>query len=631
MTRSKDSKGIILRTEVAKLFDRIYIESEKIGENLTFNAFVNNSLGKLLPIIQDYTSLHKSVQQFYLDWCHYNYIKMSELCGDNGTSFELALANDLIVRLFTNAKEYSGTTIYPPHNHYFYFPNLLTRHETLIKKYNTTSNRFVIIKRPLLYASYKYHNDKFRKFCEWHRNHKVGLYAISPEFAEIQRQEVNKKYGPDILRSVNLASWKDHCAMQCDLTPPPFISVKPADKERRIQLVFPNNITYQAIEEYIGILSNQIKDELNLPSATSFNIITFLEKLQEREIPEQDFTKSVANVWSSIEGKNRIWKSANFLNEIIQRHYGKYITNDNRIKILSAAGTLGQESLVLGSEGYSVTYNEPRKHLYDVALRELETYGDVESVPEHLINGAEKRFLPDDNKLVLRFKSSQNNSSRSIHNKPSNFSRINNDMKSMFLFNEPLCYLEDLFCGDAGFDVVLLTGNYISVYKEKSTINTILSILRKAIKPGGILIIDHRNFEKIEFCFSIANNMGLSAREIYLNPALEKKIQEKWSKFRSYKSEYIYTGIPFGPIDLLIREPEDFNRVTMELNMPNESESFKPILTSIKWKEFREMLGRAGFINILSFGDQEISEDLDPGKDRNLLKYDFISHVGTNP
>jgi hypothetical protein len=59
-------------------------------------------------------------------------------------------------------------------------------------------------------------------------------------------------------------------------------------------------------------------------------------------------------------------------------------------------------------------------------------------------------------------------------------------------------------------------------------------------------------------------------------------------------------------------------------------EPFLPHLTSIKWKEFRGMLDDAGFVNILSFGDQETCKQLD-SKKGDLLQYDFITHVCTNP
>jgi hypothetical protein len=602
---------------------------------LSFNKFINKFLKKLQHIIQDYDSLDECLRNFYFDLCHYNYIKLHELTGEGGTSFELELANDLMGQLFENAKEYSGTTIYPPHNHYFYFPNLLSKHEQLLNQYNNASNRFVIIKKSVLYASYKYHSAQFYKFVDWHKNHKVGLWQIDPQFAENLRSKINEKYGKEILTSVNLAFWRNHCAVQCDLNPPPFMSLKPPDKERKMQVVFPRNLTYHAIADYVDSLSNHVKDHSESNSDTFFNIITFLKDLEiKREISEQVFPKYVADSWKLIEGlEKRVLKSSKFLNEVIQSHYGNYITERNRIKILSAAGTLGFESVILSAEGYSVTYNEPRDSLFNAALRELEEAGRVESILENYLNGAGKRFISSDYKIASKFnfKSSQHGPLGFISNKPNTFFKINDDMKSMFLFNESICYLEDLFQGDAGFDIVMLLGNYISVYDGKNTIDRILKILRKTIKPGGILIIDHRNYEKIELCFSIAKKIGLSAYDVYLKEL--QPVKEECPEFVPYTSEYIFTGeIPFGPVDIIYNE-KDFNRIVLKAEIPIGSdikEPFLPHLTSIKWKEFRGMLDDAGFVNILSFGDQETCKQLD-SKKGDLLQYDFITHVCTNP
>ena len=341
----------------------------------------------------------------------------------------------------------------------------------------------------------------------------------------------------------------------------------------------------------------------------------------------------VVESWIRIEGiEKRLPKSIAFLNKVIQSKYGSYIREDDRVKVLFASGTLGYESAVLCREGYDVTFNEPRKKLFNEALRELKKLGNIEEIDEFMPIAAEKRFIWDDAKSASTFGFIFGNAKNShpqfspllnFECVPKRFPESRKYIASMDLFNEPLFYLDSFHNDESGFDCITLIGNYIAVYENKNAIYKILKILKKTLKHGGIIIIDHRNFEKIE---NTLNNSKISdkACDIYLG-SVKLSMEET---FVPYSSEYVFTGdIKFGPKNINIRE-NDFNTVTM---ISKEMEGFEPTLTSIKWRSFNNMLKEVGFEEVISYQDQDYAKPIDFNNYKDLLPCDFITHVATNP
>lgn|GEM_PF-2525720 len=648
MARSPRSENIVLRAEISeKLMDLYQTELRSLNtdrETYSFNKFINDILVKHRAVIEQSQLLENPLQDFYLYLCNENYNLIKELQSESGIKLKLNIANQLYTFLFKNAYNYIGTTTYSPHNHKYYFPNLLKIHQYFIndrpkdKKYNDF--RFMIIPKGILYSSYKSHNDQFLEFVKWHQDNHVQLWQIDPYIAERIRKNVNIAEAPEPLKSINVSFWKDKYVLQCFYNPPRFNKKEPPEHERGLQISYPQSKEYRASERYINSLIDLVK---NKDSNTEgiMNISKFVQDMEDKSKnmvthnvgTSNRLPEFVVESWIRIEGiEKRLPKSIAFLNKVIQSKYGSYIREDDRVKVLFASGTLGYESAVLCREGYDVTFNEPRKKLFNEALRELKKLGNIEEIDEFMPIAAEKRFIWDDAKSASTFGFIFGNAKNShpqfspllnFECVPKRFPESRKYIASMDLFNEPLFYLDSFHNDESGFDCITLIGNYIAVYENKNAIYKILKILKKTLKHGGIIIIDHRNFEKIE---NTLNNSKISdkACDIYLG-SVKLSMEET---FVPYSSEYVFTGdIKFGPKNINIRE-NDFNTVTM---ISKEMEGFEPTLTSIKWRSFNNMLKEVGFEEVISYQDQDYAKPIDFNNYKDLLPCDFITHVATNP
>jgi glycine/sarcosine N-methyltransferase len=135
------------------------------------------------------------------------------------------------------------------------------------------------------------------------------------------------------------------------------------------------------------------------------------------------------------------------------------------------------------------------------------------------------------------------------------------------------------------FDTVLVLGNSIPHILDRAALDHALLDLHDCLAPGGFLLIQNRNFDKI-----------LETRERWMEPQSQRNSDGEWIFLRFYD---------FEP-DKKIR----FNIVTLHRA---ESADWQQELESVElfpWQsqELGESLEKAGFSNISCYGDMEGQE-----------------------
>jgi hypothetical protein len=142
------------------------------------------------------------------------------------------------------------------------------------------------------------------------------------------------------------------------------------------------------------------------------------------------------------------------------------------------------------------------------------------------------------------------------------------------------------------FDAILLLGNTLSSFLVIDDIKRCLKQLFQKLKPGGILLIDERNFKKI------TSNKD----EIFGKPELF------YTKF--YSAEYIYCGTDVRGWPEEIEDKKIIFKYARK-----ESPEFGPRIPMYNFKEgeMEKILRNTGFINTRKFSDfkPDLNENAD--------------------
>ena len=180
------------------------------------------------------------------------------------------------------------------------------------------------------------------------------------------------------------------------------------------------------------------------------------------------------------------------------------------------------------------------------------------------------------------------------------------------LFNEPWSLLKYRFYGKDTFHIVLALGNFISHLDSTKKINEALLDLFNLLKPGGTLVIDHRNFDKLEKSLRATN---------------------PFDDYNSrYLAKYMYCGENVRPGPELNQKSGKIRWFFRDMTKNNRIES-NVEMVPIKDDFFVSQLKLIGFEDIDTYYDYEINqkfrgEDSKVEKDPNC---DFFVYVATKP
>jgi glycine/sarcosine N-methyltransferase len=161
-------------------------------------------------------------------------------------------------------------------------------------------------------------------------------------------------------------------------------------------------------------------------------------------------------------------------------------------------------------------------------------------------------------------------------------------------------YLPHAF-GKKRFDALLCLGNSLPHILELSELATTLVDFADCLRPGGILVLQNRNFDAI-----------MSHRERWMEPQAYRDAEAEWLFFRFYDFD----------ADGLI----SFNIVTMYRQGMNpwSHRVTATRLYPLRQKELNTALGNSGFINTTAYGNMS-DTPFDPETSGNLV---IVTHRG---
>ena len=141
------------------------------------------------------------------------------------------------------------------------------------------------------------------------------------------------------------------------------------------------------------------------------------------------------------------------------------------IKILDAASGVGCECIELSKEGYSITYNEPDRNLFELFI----------------------------NRMVREGKARSNSNMRDTYFELLTFENdSNHDKHTLEAYNLPWSNLKYNISQEHKFQIVLVLGNHISHVDNLDDLKNGLKDIKEIMTNDATLIIDHRNFTKIK-------------------------------------------------------------------------------------------------------------------------------------
>lgn len=217
---------------------------------------------------------------------HYRYDSklIDKLRKGKQVTLNLSMINDLTHKLFTHAInlgsniDYTGTSIFRPHEHSKYFPNVLSNHEVFLTISKRTTNRFIITSESALSESFEIDKNRFIDYVKWHERNHVGLWRIDPKSSNDLMQSINRNHRSEVLKTESFAFWRELYAYQCDYHIATLMD-SPEEMERTFQLALPGMPVYEAIKSFSDQLIKVVK---NPPSNEFDNIIDWSAKRLDR-------------------------------------------------------------------------------------------------------------------------------------------------------------------------------------------------------------------------------------------------------------------------------------------------------------------------------------------------------------
>ncbi|NQE52749.1 hypothetical protein C5S29_04080, partial [ANME-1 cluster archaeon GoMg3.2] len=167
--------------------------------------------------------------------------------------------------------------------------------------------------------------------------------------------------------------------------------------------------------------------------------------------------------------------------------------------------------------------------------------------------------------------------------------------------------------GNLRVNMVLLVGNSLCLLTDKNDIKKSLTNIKSILAPGGVLLIDERNFD-------------------YILGDIDKILEDPISNFR-YNGDVIYCGdlVRGVPTD----KPEDkdivvFSYYRIPQSEQEEMDSYKILERNLigklemypfKNNELKNLLESVGFVNIKTYSDFE------EGYNKNADFFIYVAEV----
>lgn len=638
---TKKQLSIALRTHVYDILKKQMNEraSSTNTKNKTLSNYVNNLLEKFLVVYRilgedgwnelysiaqkvDEKQKHSIIARIFVvllkeiqEW------RIEELTRESITSldtkFDIKLPGPIFKVLFETRSDstleyYAGCSQTSLSNYVFYFSSYLQYHKALLDNIKEKDSqdmhphkRFFIASEASLIEDIRYHRRPIRELINWHgqrqqEGKKIELYYVQRDLADNIKQRLNN--APE---NFNIGLWKysedkESYAVQFFYRP---TELKAYDVERTIgiRVSFPGLPRYEAALEFINELNKEIANK----NPKIGDLISFFRKrdleLDKGEGPYTPqppaFTRDLVQEWPEIVNVNkRLQTSIPFLSNVIEDYFESKIRSKERLRILDSAAQLGYEALKISERDYAdITFNEPDKLLYDKAVQDMKRFGTVKDLID--------REWKDDFDRKLMYP--------------------NTGLGQILLLNEPWNLLTYTHFDRQKFNLVICTGNEIA---HQTNTDAALEDLCKLLVSGGMLIIDHRNFSKINRCIEVAKENNSNPYDEYI---------KNDDQIYRYKRKYMYCSenIIAGP-----KEPKDgriplvFKNIPYDTLVPNTELLMHPLHVNEFCKKLRN-LGTERFEKIKVYGDYEIQPPLvslgNKGDDGSMLAdFDEQKHLG---
>ena len=478
-------------------------------------------------------------------------IMIDRLDTDDGIDLDVKKLNILCESCFDDSDIYCGTDTNIPSRLIGNLRSLFEEHKNQqIKNNKTETSRILIVDEIDLNYDYQVNYKEFVRCYREHKDHNISLYQVDRNTAKERAR--NNRLPADV---IEVSIWKDKYAIQWK---PPN-----GDSSRRISFGFAEdrrNNRYSKCVDYFESLMERSKridvveqKSEEVPETKKLRLVPFDTSRRQNEPTEHNWREPINTALDNPDIVT-IWKDFVNCKERIKRT-GKFLSRHlkDRKKILDAAAGVGCETVYLAEKGYDVTSNEGSVQLLNLA-REY----------------ARKRYQDD-----IKWRSY--------------------DWRVMaFEFNM------------REFDAVLVLGNFISLIYNEEDRKRCLDQFYKILKPGGILIIDQRNYRKI---FENRDKIEADPDYFYKN---------------NYSGGNLYCGrkVRGWPHKIQHDKIVTFRYAENPSSVPNAEIS----LYMFEGDELKELLEEEvqGFINIKRYSDYNLKPEVSENAD-------FFTYVAEKP
>jgi SAM-dependent methyltransferase len=425
-----------------------------------------------------------------------------------------------------------------------------------IRNQRQEGKRILIVEEKDIKYDYILKRQQFEDFVKNHKDMNVTLRVAEPDCAEYLRNEYK-------LESKELAIWIDTYAAHYDR----ILSDDSSSENLRVRIILyrkdNDNENYNRCLSYFNELFNDNKNSKPIQ-----DIMQEADE-EQKENPRilQESTPQLADVWDRyIDWQIGPPPEGVFLTTIIDQL--KKIPS--KISILDAAAATGRETIFLYKHGYKIHANNIDSNFRSKLFQNLDTHIGKNHVDE-----------------------------------------IQKTQNDWVLFSH--------YFKDHRFDVVILIGNFLSRLLDQSEIRRTIDQCFKILKPGGIFIVDRRNFDRI---------IAHKDEGICCYNGFYEKI---------YKGKYLFCG-------RVVRGwPKSIENDKIEFVFGDENRIYGPSFIMYPFKcntvdnkncydELKELLDRR-FERVEVYADYDVQNGIsqNPAINYTELDADFIVYVAHKP
>ena len=450
--------------------------------------------------------------------------KVDKLDAEDDIDLDRNLFDTWYRSCFDDAYVYCGTDISIPSKFVDRLKAIFEEHIKLQEKHKKNTSRILIVDEVDIVYDFQVNYSKFVDCCSKHKDNNISLYQVDTLTAIDCAKDNNLP-----ANAIEIGIWGDKYAIQCN----------PSNGKRKSfsfgYMDSGQNCYSRCVSCYDSLMRSSKKINVYQSKNAEGQEVTkliFVPTDSSQPQTGYEWRKPIKTalddpklvpIWRDfVNCEKRLKETGRFLSEILE--------SNNCVKILDARPGVGCETVYLADQGqYRVTANESSRELKEIAQKR-----------------ALKKLIP---KNRIRWTSYD--------------WRV---MAFEFSMRE--------------FDAVLVLGNFISLIYEDNDRTRCLDQFFKILKPGGVLIIDLRNYGKIS---ANSSAVGANAEQFY----------------KSYKGDFIYCGdqVKGWPYKI------NGNTVTFRYARNTGSECAELLLYMLQRDDLLRLLADEGFINIQEYSD----------------------------